>query len=67
MDLKELRGQIDEIDDKLVQLFSERMEVSAQIADYKKATSFEAVIGYVYLLGQFDRLQMFFEIFCCIY
>lgn len=37
MDLKELRGQIDEIDDKLVQLFSERMEVSAQIADYKKA------------------------------
>ena len=37
MDLKELRGQIDEIDDKLVQLFSKRMEVSAQIADYKKA------------------------------
>lgn len=35
---------------------------NASLADYKKATSFEAVIGYVYLLGQFDRLQMFFEI-----
>ena len=36
MDLKELRGQIDRIDAELVQLFCERMQVSAQIADYKK-------------------------------
>ena len=37
MDLKDYRNQIDEIDDELVQLFAKRMEVSAQIADYKKA------------------------------
>ncbi len=36
MDLKELRTQIDEIDDQLVRLFVERMDVAAQIADYKK-------------------------------
>lgn len=37
MDLKDYRNQIDEIDDALVRLFAKRMEVSAQIADYKKA------------------------------
>ncbi len=36
MDLKELRTQIDAIDDQLVQLFVERMDIAAQIADYKK-------------------------------
>ncbi len=36
MDIKELRGQIDAIDDQLVKLFGERMKVAAQIADYKK-------------------------------
>lgn len=36
MDLKELRYEIDQIDDQLVQLFCQRMEVSARIADYKK-------------------------------
>ncbi len=36
MDIKELRQEIDRIDDQLVQLFAQRMEVSAQIADYKK-------------------------------
>ena len=36
MDLKELRNEIDRIDDQLVQLFAQRMEVSARIADYKK-------------------------------
>jgi len=36
MDLKELRGQIDQIDDQLVDLFAQRMAVSAQIADCKK-------------------------------
>ncbi len=38
MDLKELRVQIDEIDSQLVKLFEDRMEVSAQIADYKIST-----------------------------
>ena len=37
MDIQELRGQIDQIDDQIVELFAKRMEVSAGIADYKKA------------------------------
>ncbi len=36
MELSELRGEMDKIDDKLVALFGQRMEVAAQIADYKK-------------------------------
>ena len=36
MDLNELRLEIDQIDDELVRLFTQRMEVSARIADYKK-------------------------------
>ena len=36
MDLQELRGMIDNIDDQLVSLFTQRMDVAAQIADYKK-------------------------------
>ena len=36
MELKDLRSQIDNIDDQLVKLFGQRMEVAAQIADYKK-------------------------------
>ena len=36
MDIKDLREEIDQIDDQLVQLFAQRMEVSARIADYKK-------------------------------
>lgn len=36
MELKDLRGQIDSIDDELVKLFGQRMEIAAQIADYKK-------------------------------
>lgn len=37
MNLSELRLEIDMIDDQLVQLFAQRMDVSARIADYKKA------------------------------
>ena len=36
MDLKELRGQIDSIDEQLVRLFTQRMDVSAKIAACKK-------------------------------
>ncbi len=36
MDLKELRTEIDAIDDELVRLFTQRMDVAARIADYKK-------------------------------
>jgi len=36
MDLQELRKKIDEIDDGLVRLFQERMDLSAEIARYKK-------------------------------
>ncbi len=37
MELTELRGQIDRIDEELVRLFKQRMWVSSQIAQYKKA------------------------------
>ena len=36
MDLSQLRSQIDSIDDQLISLFGQRMEIAAQIADYKK-------------------------------
>ena len=36
MDITDLRGKIDEIDDELVKLFAARMDIAAQIADYKK-------------------------------
>ena len=36
MDLKELREEIDKIDNQLVEAFVKRMEISAQIGDYKK-------------------------------
>ena len=39
MELKDLRNEIDMIDDALVKLFTQRMEVSAQIAGYKKERS----------------------------
>lgn len=37
MELSELRNEIDEIDQELVRLFCQRMQVSAKVADYKKA------------------------------
>ena len=39
MELKDLRNEIDQIDDALVKLFTQRMEISAQIAGYKKEKS----------------------------
>lgn len=39
MDLKECRSQIDNIDQELVRLFCRRMELSANIAQYKKANN----------------------------
>lgn len=36
MELKDYREQINAIDENLVQLFTQRMELSAKIADYKK-------------------------------
>ena len=39
MDLKDIRTQIDAVDDELVQLFVKRMNLSAQVADYKKTNN----------------------------
>lgn len=39
MELSELRGKIDEIDDQLVRLVTERMQVAGDIADYKREHS----------------------------
>ena len=36
MDLKDLRNEIDKIDDELVELFVRRMDIAAQVAAYKK-------------------------------
>jgi len=36
LNLLELRGQIDEIDEKLIDLFQKRMDVSSEIARYKR-------------------------------
>jgi len=36
MELTDLRDEIDKIDKALVKLFTQRMEISAQIAGYKK-------------------------------
>ena len=41
MDMNELRAKIDIIDDQIVQLFCQRMDVAAQIADYKKANNMQ--------------------------
>ena len=39
MDLSEIRKDIDKIDEELVRLFCDRMELSANVADYKKANN----------------------------
>ena len=39
MDLSELRTEIDAIDEELVKLFCARMEIAAQVADFKKANN----------------------------
>lgn len=36
MDITQLRQEIDKVDQQLLQLFAQRMEISSQIADYKK-------------------------------
>lgn len=38
MDLIELRGKLDRIDEQIVRLYEERMEVCSQVADYKIET-----------------------------
>lgn len=35
---------------------------NASLAEYKKATSFESLLGYLYLLGKNERLNNFLEI-----
>ncbi len=44
MDIKDLRSEIDAIDDQIVALFAQRMEVAAQVADYKKANNLPILV-----------------------
>ena len=44
MEINELRSQIDNIDDELVKLFCRRMEVSEQIAEYKRQNSLPILV-----------------------
>ena len=37
-DLTEIRQQIDEIDQKMLSLFKQRMRCSADVAEYKRGT-----------------------------
>ena len=39
MDLKDLRNEIDAIDEELVKLFCQRMDVAARVANFKKANN----------------------------
>ena len=38
------------------------MPKNASVSDYRIATGFEALIGYLYITGQIDRLQMVMDI-----
>ena len=44
MDLSEIRKDIDKIDDELVRLFCARMNLSAEVADYKKANNMPILV-----------------------
>ena len=44
MELKELRTEIDKIDDELVRLFGARMEIAAKIADHKKENNLPILV-----------------------
>ena len=44
MDITQLRGEIDKIDDELVRLFGQRMDVAARIADYKKENNLPILV-----------------------
>ena len=37
---------------------------NASLAEYKKATGFEAILGYLYLSKNFDRIKLIFDILC---
>ena len=44
MELKDLRTEIDMIDDELVRLFVRRMDICAQVADYKKENNLPILV-----------------------
>ena len=39
-DLNNLRFKIDAVDDEIIRLFQERMHISSEIAEFKKAVSY---------------------------
>ena len=44
MELKDLRNEIDRIDDELIKLFVRRMETAAKIAQYKKENNLPILV-----------------------
>lgn len=44
---------------------SDRKARNASLATYKKSTGFEALIGYLYLENQIERLDELFDIITC--
>lgn len=41
---------------------SATMPKNATVSDYRAATGFESLVGYLYITGQIDRLQMIMEL-----
>ncbi len=52
-----LDGEEDDIFHRARNAHSHSMAKNASVSDYKIATGFEALIGYLYLTGQSDRLE----------
>lgn len=43
MDLKQLRTEIDEVDEQIVKLYEQRMRISGQVAEYKRSTGMQVL------------------------
>ena len=59
MDITELRSKIDSIDNELVRLFTERMDIAAQVADYKKENNLP-----IYVPAREREILEFVRFFC---
>ena len=48
-------------DADLETIHTKAVEANMSVTDYHKATGLEAVVGYLYLTGQHERLEEIFE------
>ncbi len=63
--LESIRELLDEEEEDIVRrgrnAKSGTVPKNAELMDYRNATGFESLIGYLYLKGRFDRLNIIFE------